>query len=336
MMRAFPQYAFFCALLFAFAAPAFAQMPPSDVPPANLTGGDSPVPPTPGSVAVVAPVSPPVEIPPTAPSGPEPIPAIASSAPLLVIGQPAETPVVPEEEEEVSMEATLFFSAREMESIELAKKQFLEGSTEVESEEDLLDQLQGIKALQQPDDLTEKTFAQFYLKTLIYRTPTDWTIWVRESDVTKKYMPDTEIPAQARLKILAIGPEEVTFEWRPKNWQYVSTKFVEGRGMNIDMARQMLIFTLRVNQTLSAYDMEIKEGVVAESEANGKTAAPAPKPAVKKEPKKPAAPKPVPQAAPATPTPPNQQLNKPPVQNGANPANNNPMNIPPPANSQKR
>jgi len=237
-----------------------------------------------------------------APASAEQAPAPAEPA---ATGEEAED--IPEPESEATdsstASATLFFSANEMESILSARQQFLEGIVDVEeSEADLLDQLQGIKS-QQLEEVNEKAFPQFYLETLMYRSPTDWTVYLKDGETSKKFTPATEIPENARLKIIVVKPEEVIFEWKPRNWVYVSGKFTEGKGIKMDTARQMLIFGIGVNQTMSSYDMEIKEGVVTPVDiatANAAKTAPAPK----RPSGPPAARPPAPQKKPAVQTPP--------------------------------
>lgn len=202
----------------------------------------------------------PKDLPP--PGAPSTVPAPAPAAPSQTQAAPPE-PVAPSGPKRYAP-FSIFFSADEREAIAQAKKAYLERDLYKESEQDLLDQLQGIKdSKRQEEDLQEKFYAQFYLETLIYHTPNDWTVWVKENDASKKYTPTHTSGASDMLKVIAIRKEDVTFEWKPKNWNYVSGKFKAGNpALQIDTARQLVMFTLRVNQTMSSNEMDIKEGVV--------------------------------------------------------------------------
>lgn len=158
---------------------------------------------------------------------------------------------------------SLFYGAPEREAIAQARKQYMERDTQTESEADLLDQLQGIKeATQKPkEELQEKVYAQFYLETLIYHKPSDWTIWLREGEERKRYTAEEPVPAESALKIIAINKEDISFTWKPRSWTAVSNAYKEGTpGVNIDKEKQQVVFTLRVNQMLASKEMEIKEG----------------------------------------------------------------------------
>jgi hypothetical protein len=173
-----------------------------------------------------------------------------------------EAPAVPAVKSPVL--TSLFFSATELEAISLARKQYMDRDVRAtESEADLLDQLQGIKeANQKPkEELQEKFYPQFYLETLIYHAPTDWTVWLKEGDISKKYTPDVVIPPEAPLKIITINKEDISFIWKPKGWVAASGAYKEGTpGINIDKEKQQVVFTLRVNQIMLGKDMQIKEG----------------------------------------------------------------------------
>jgi len=289
--------------------PAPTPVAPEPVPPAPVPVEAPPVAPVPAAPPVPpAPI--PVEVPPVAPvpvAPPAPAPAEtptaaadpgipATAAPVVpVLLQPAITQVSSAELLAEPVVATaesvpvappgalvsLFFSASEREAIAQAKKQFASKATKEESEEDLLDQLQGIKATKKKEqDLQEKYYAQFYLQTIMYHTPEDWTAWVKDSNGTKKYTAETPSAPDGTLRIIVINKEDVTFEWRPKNWPYVMNMFKQDNPLiSLDANRQVVIFTLTVNQTMFSYDMQIKEGVVSLTPV----AAQAPAPDAKKE-----------------------------------------------------
>ncbi len=179
-----------------------------------------------------------------APTSPPPPPVVVNLAPDGVV--------------------SVLFTAAETDAIAQARKQYSSRGTTEESEADLLDQLQGIKATKKPDaELQEKYYAQFYLESLIYHTPSDWMSWLKGSEVGKKFTPISLAANDVGIKVLRVGKEDMTYEWKPKDWQQVTRAF---KGNNpaivLDSAQRVVIFTLRVNQTISSYDMQIREGPV--------------------------------------------------------------------------
>lgn len=180
-----------------------------------------------------------------APTSPPPPPVVVNTAPDGVV--------------------SVLFTAVETEAIAQARKQYSSRGTAEESEADLLDQLQGIKATKKPDaELQDKYYAQFYLESLIYHTPSDWMSWLKGSEVGKKFTPISLAANDVGIKVLRVGKEDMTYEWKPKDWQQVVKAF---KGNNpaivLDSAQRVVVFTLRVNQTISSYDMQIREGPVS-------------------------------------------------------------------------
>ncbi len=88
---------------------------------------------------------------------------------------------------------SLFFSNKEREAIAQAKASYQERVGRG-SEADLLDQLQGIKEGTTEDYLQSKYVAQFYLESLIYHQPADWTVWLKITDVSAKFTPEATTP----------------------------------------------------------------------------------------------------------------------------------------------
>ena len=159
---------------------------------------------------------------------------------------------------------SLIFSQPEREAIAQARRQFSSHGTHEESEADLLDQLQGIMASTKPDEeLEEKYYAQFYLESLMYHTPGDWMAWIKSGDVKKKFTQETVTASDVGITVVAVDKENITFEWKPKDWVWVSNVFKESKEpVLLNQNNHTVVFTLRTNQTLSAYDMKIVEGLL--------------------------------------------------------------------------
>ena len=156
---------------------------------------------------------------------------------------------------------SLFFSDEEREAIAQARVQYQE-RLQGPSEADLLDQLQGIKdALKPEESLEDRQYEQFYLESLIYHTPGDWTLWIKTIRGSEKFAPDTVAAPKNTLQLVAVNKENATFEWKPKNWAYVSKKYTDkNTDILLDAANKTVTFTLWVNQTMGSFDMTIIEG----------------------------------------------------------------------------
>lgn len=207
------------------------------------------------------------EAPPVAPAPATP----PTAAPVVLQQPPAAKPPTPVEAAkppaplDPNSLTSLFFSPVEKEAITQARKQYSGQGVPEESEADLLDQLQGIKEVKKSrEDVQEKFYAQFYLESLIYHTPNDWLVWLKSNEANKKFTPISLAETDIGLKVLRVDKEDITFEWSPKNWLRVSNAFKgNSPAISLDQNRHVVVFTLRVNQTLSTSDMQIAEGVVS-------------------------------------------------------------------------
>lgn len=212
-------------------------------------------------------------------TSPVPQPAVGANAPPIG----ATSPAAPANEGEKKPDETtaivapppkfrsFFFSDQELDAIGKVKAMYGRqglGDDAIYDEEDLLDQLNGIKIneedkiVEQPV-VEEKYYTQFYLESLVYHAPNDWVVWLKEDGVGKKLLPLSAADAQASLRIIGTQKEYVVFEWKPVNWMRVAEAYKdENPDIIIDDKRRLVVFTLRTNQTLTSQDMQIKEGPV--------------------------------------------------------------------------
>lgn len=150
------------------------------------------------------------------------------------------------------------------------------GEEEIYNEEDLLTQLQNLNLLKADDEenvgedgalqdiplIVENYYTQFYLESIIYHSPTDWKVRVREDYTSHEYRPDTML-ARPSLKILSLSKEQVTFEWTPINWpRILQAHKRHSAAIHLEPANKSVIFSLMVNQTLFSYDMTVREGIM--------------------------------------------------------------------------
>ena len=258
------------------AAPLAAQLPPViDVPTvqpaAPAPAAAAPVAPQPPAVAV--PSVPPVSMPaPSVPAEAAPVASSAAPAPTQAVGTstalpPTENPL------QINLQVTsasipsFFYSPDEMRIIEHAKKLYGRqglGNEDIYDEGDLLEELKGMRGVKSKRMMrveTEPYYAQFYLDSIVYHAPNDWVVWLKENHVMYKFTPSFLTTPKGGLKLLNAGPGSVTWEWHPINFERVlQTVKNQGSTATVDAGRKTATFTLRPNQTMFSYDMQIKEG----------------------------------------------------------------------------
>lgn len=167
---------------------------------------------------------------------------------------------------------SIFFSPNEMAILAKVKiiygRQSL-GEEENYNEEDLLAQIQNLKLLGGDASkvsaipiIVEEFYSQFYLESIIYHSQADWKIRVRQDEKTFEYQHETA-SQRPDLKVISLSGEQVTFEWKPINWQrIIQTYHGDNAAILLDDKTRTVIFSLMVNQTLFSYDMTLREGVM--------------------------------------------------------------------------
>jgi len=104
--------------------------------------------------------------------------------------------------------------------------------------------------------LTE--YPQFYLESLAYHTPTDWSVSINHI----KFTPSQ--PQSPSLQVVGISPDKVTVVWKPLLMEMVNDvwKRAANDDVEVDSLHGTVTFTLRPNQTFSSYVMRVLEGKV--------------------------------------------------------------------------
>ena len=114
----------------------------------------------------------------------------------------------------------------------------------------------------------------FYLNTLLYSAPDNWTIWINNKRITSAN-PEVTSNLFPTLQIVAVTDTDVTFLWEPRFLKNISPEWSKqlilnphgnlSNEMNTIVLKQdksLLQFTLRPNQTFTVYDMQISEGYI--------------------------------------------------------------------------
>lgn len=115
------------------------------------------------------------------------------------------------------------------------------------------------------------SYPVFYLASIAYHTPTDWSVWVSGHRITS-YKNDTD------LNVVRVSPESVTFSWSPEylvaiNQRYtqklfaprdaVKHRLLTGQEIKLDNTANTIIFTLRLNQSFAVGYFSMFEGYIA-------------------------------------------------------------------------
>jgi hypothetical protein len=196
--------------------------------------------------------------------------------PEVTIAQPSINPAAP-----VGAPAgpvkSLLYTQSEIASINNALAVYASrgaGANVADEGKDFLNQLQNAHG----DRQVEKFFVypQFYLESLAYHTPSDWSVRINGRKLTQT------VPKDEELHILAIDKEKTQVEWKPLNMQKVAAVWNNSpdSSIDVDLRRGTVIFTLRHNQTFSSYVMRVLEGkvrpVIVENKPDAPVLTPAP------------------------------------------------------------
>jgi hypothetical protein len=168
------------------------------------------------------------------------------------------------EKQEKSVVNSLLFSSTEMSEIRLAIntyiKNMLAHQNESIDEEDFLNQLTGIKKNKETSQAAKYyTYPQFFLQSIVYHSPQDWSIWINNRKITPNGLQDPE-----NIRVIGIDRDKADIEWRPavmekvnRAWDNSSTSAI-----SVDKKNGIVTFSLRPNQTFSSYVMRVVEGKV--------------------------------------------------------------------------
>jgi hypothetical protein len=156
---------------------------------------------------------------------------------------------------------SLFFSAQEMASIRKAVAVYVRiasGDTNGDAL-DFLKRLQGGGA----DDKGRPgaryfVYPQFFLASLVYDSPQDWSVRVNNEKLT------TKEPESMGIRVIEIDKDRVKLEWMPSDMHKVEEVWnvSPNKDVKVDVKAHKVTFTLRPNQTFTSYVMRVVEGKV--------------------------------------------------------------------------
>lgn len=99
------------------------------------------------------------------------------------------------------------------------------------------------------------TYPQFFLDSVVYYSPTLWTVWVNGAKITQ------DTPQEgAPLTIAAISQKAATFTWKPPANELFAWKASSDNRVIVDERQRKITFSLHPNQTFSTFSMRVLEG----------------------------------------------------------------------------
>lgn len=163
--------------------------------------------------------------------------------------------------------ASLFYDAA---SINAMKQVLTTAETQVASKPTVTEKVVTEKA-PAPAITDPVAYPVFYLSSILYRSPSDWTVWVGDKKITP-HKNTTE------LQIIGLNANAATFTWTPVFAQTlaqrragklfapvdaVRNRLVTPQILKFDDATSTATFTLRPNQSFAAGYMAVFEGAIA-------------------------------------------------------------------------
>lgn len=160
---------------------------------------------------------------------------------------------------------SLFYSQAEISDIHLAVNTYLKHVSNNDAlsfdEESFLNRLGGLKRASNAQS-RYFTYPQFFLDSMVYHSAENWIVWVNG----RKLANDTPKDG-TNIQVAAVTPEMVTLEWFPSQmdrvleiWNQLENPAVQSQGVQVDVAKAKVTFSLKPNQTFSSYTMNVLEG----------------------------------------------------------------------------
>lgn len=131
---------------------------------------------------------------------------------------------------------------------------------------DLLGSLNN-KATVDVSPITE--FPSFYVSTIVYKSPSNWSLWLNGNRVTPKRVP-------AGIEVVAVSPTGAQFLWKPEKfmqfkayWDDIEAGKVakpparslsQAAKVTFDKKNSAWVFTVKTNQTFASQYMAVLEG----------------------------------------------------------------------------
>lgn len=110
-------------------------------------------------------------------------------------------------------------------------------------------------------------FPVFHVASILYRSPRDWMLWINGQRVTAKRK-------LKGIRVVKVGPEQVTLEWRPDHWNHrarvwsdkaifakeLQNLTAQSASAHAQHGRGVVVASLRANQTFVTAGPLVLEG----------------------------------------------------------------------------
>ncbi len=250
------------------------------LPPASPTAAPSPTPPLPLAPAIAStPVAPPVPPPANAlPVVPATTAATPAAAPITAQpDQAASLPPPPKRYSYGNATNSILFLPADIERMKQAIRIFEDtGKTAVAATP--------VETVAPPTVVDRKEYPVFYLASIAYDAPGDWSLWVSGYKITSRVNPTD-------LTVVNVTRDSATFLWQPSYGEAIKRrvelnafaptaavkhKLSQSQSIRFDEEREAMTFTLKPNQSFAVGYFKLFEGFV---DSPALEALPAPVPA---------------------------------------------------------
>ncbi|MFN7038945.1 MAG: hypothetical protein ACK4OM_05215 [Alphaproteobacteria bacterium] len=126
----------------------------------------------------------------------------------------------------------------------------------------------------------------FYLNSIIYRSPTDWVIWINKNEIRANSLGKSiELDKDMSIEILKVYEKYIVIKWKTyfldsfcPEWKNILNKGVNSEyysdnnnnNIIVDEDSKFIVFKLKVNQTFNVNQISINEGYIAPTKIEAK------------------------------------------------------------------
>lgn len=161
---------------------------------------------------------------------------------------------------------SLFFSAQEIRYVRMAQQvYFKKQQNPASSDFDESEFLKKFGTIKTETQVTVFTYPQFFLHAVVFRSDTDWAVWINDDSGKPSEKITHDSPQEkSDIKVLEVADNKVTFLWRPVMMDKVMEVWrrTPNEQVKVDEKEGTVIFTLHPNQTFTSFLMKIIEGKV--------------------------------------------------------------------------
>lgn len=186
-------------------------------------------------------------------------------------------PPAPAEETEDLVEAmrqlkgirikSLLFDSNDISYIRYSQRVYLKDTQSIGDLEDF-DEAEFLKKFsqsrnEQQQQVTAFTYPQFFLDSIVYRSPGEWAVWISDSQsLMPRQITSDGKNTPTELKVIDVGRDKVLLSWKPLLMDKVIEVWANAKheGVVVDEAQGLVTFSLHPNQTFTSFLMRVVDG----------------------------------------------------------------------------